>query len=96
MEACQNHSNKQATYAISIDDEDMLYCDKCAISLASQGFKVVKFDDTANSSMVGAGQYPSASGVSLLEDHAHPRKQEISAFLAELEGIMQMLGNKKA
>ena len=43
--SCQNHSNKPAKYYIFIDDEDLPYCEKCAILLASQGFKVVKADE---------------------------------------------------
>jgi hypothetical protein len=44
VDSCQNHSNKPAKYFISIDEEDLPYCEKCAILLASQGFKVSKCD----------------------------------------------------
>ena len=39
---CSNHPNKSGKYFIISDDdeESMDYCEKCAILLASQGFKV--------------------------------------------------------
>lgn len=95
VDVCQNHLNKQAKYVISIDDEDMPYCEKCAILLASQGFKVSKCDETSSSSMMAAGPSISASNVSLLDDNNHPRRQELGSFLGDLETVMQVLGNKK-
>jgi hypothetical protein len=46
MGSCQNHSTKPAKYFVSIDEEYLPYCEKCAILLASQGFKVSKHDET--------------------------------------------------
>lgn len=38
---CHNHTNKGATFEIvGVGQERLTYCEKCAILLASQGFKV--------------------------------------------------------
>lgn len=39
---CTNHQSKVAKYVVESDEETMFYCEKCAILLASQGFKVSK------------------------------------------------------
>lgn len=38
---CVNHGNKQGVYEMK-EDSSVRYCEKCAILLASQGFKVSK------------------------------------------------------
>ncbi len=38
---CENHENRNANYVNSIDQSNVeYYCEKCAILLASQGYKV--------------------------------------------------------
>lgn len=63
---CQNDPNKQAKYVISIDDEDLPYCEKCAILLASQGFKVRKLDEAPSSNNERPGPGMISSNISLL------------------------------
>jgi hypothetical protein len=49
---CQNHDTKVAKYIVDSDDETLPYCEKCAILLASQGFKVVRME----SEPIGEGE----------------------------------------
>ena len=44
-----NHDSKLATYLVSCDEGDVPYCEKCAILLASQGFKVCRVASTERS-----------------------------------------------
>ena len=37
-QSCTNHNNKTAEYISYIEDNQILYCGKCAAQLASQGF----------------------------------------------------------
>ncbi len=43
---CTNHPNKIAKYFVESDEETLFYCEKCAILLASQGFKVGKMNES--------------------------------------------------
>jgi hypothetical protein len=43
---CTNHPNKVAKYYVESDEETLFYCEKCAILLASQGFKVAKMNES--------------------------------------------------
>jgi predicted SprT family Zn-dependent metalloprotease len=47
-ETCINHQLKPARFKAVSDEADLFYCEKCAILLASQGFKVMR---TSNSSL---------------------------------------------
>ena len=38
--ACTNHPEVEAEFKIEIDEENLNYCSKCAVHLASSGFKV--------------------------------------------------------
>ena len=42
LSRCENHKAKEAKYFVLSEEERIFYCEKCAISLASQGFKVSK------------------------------------------------------
>jgi hypothetical protein len=44
---CENHSNKAAKFTIEKDDEPFYFCDRCAIPLISNGFKLTKLSDGA-------------------------------------------------
>ena len=50
---CKNHPNKHAEFMIDIEDESMMYCERCAAQLASQGFEVHKIEN----STVKKGEY---------------------------------------
>jgi hypothetical protein len=39
---CSNHPGKTAKFRVCSEENDLFYCEKCAILLASQGFKVEK------------------------------------------------------
>ena len=41
---CENHPNKKGKYSVVSEEEEeqIFYCEKCAILLASQGFQVSK------------------------------------------------------
>ena len=41
---CSNHESKSAQFMISTEDEQLPYCQKCSILLASQGFKLTKLN----------------------------------------------------
>ena len=43
---CENHPTKKGKYSVLSEDEgeEIYYCEKCAILLASQGFKVIKLE----------------------------------------------------
>lgn len=88
MPACQSHENKQAKYYVYSDDETLMYCEKCAILLASQGFKVVKIDAE------GQAQHPVGDGLEVLDNH--PRKIEISRFLSDLDKLVEHMIKQKA
>lgn len=45
---CTNHPNKTAKYIVESDEESLFYCEKCAILLASQGFKVCKLGESVS------------------------------------------------
>lgn len=39
---CENHGNKPAKFMIDKDNEQFYFCDRCAIPLISNGFKLTK------------------------------------------------------
>jgi hypothetical protein len=47
VEYCENHSNKLAEFTINIEGEKMVYCSICASKLASQGFTVMKLNESS-------------------------------------------------
>lgn len=50
---CYNHPDKRSKYRIVSEDLELMYCEKCAILMASQGFKVEKLDrEGSDSKMV--------------------------------------------
>ena len=64
---------------IETEDEQLPYCQKCSILLASQGFKLVKLN----------GFEEQADPLDMLENNA--RKRQIQAFLDKLDGTNQKL-----
>lgn len=42
---CENHTNKLAKFMIDKDNEQFFFCDRCAIPLISNGFKLLKIGD---------------------------------------------------
>ena len=72
---CFNHPNKKARYRVltedSEDDEEVAYCEKCAILLASRGFEVQKLEEEGNKC-----QSSRKTGVS--------RSEQLENFLKEL------------
>lgn len=44
---CQNHDTKPAQFRVLTEGDTMFYCERCAISLASQGFNVCRMDGVA-------------------------------------------------
>ena len=43
---CVNHQNRPAAFRIVVDESLMIYCEKCAAHLASNGFRIEKIDRT--------------------------------------------------
>jgi hypothetical protein len=84
---CQNHDSKVAKYIVYSDDETLPYCEKCAILLASQGFKVARMEVEP----IGEGE--GDNPLDLLENH--PRKTEITKFISELERMTEHLNRQK-
>lgn len=41
---CENHNTKTAKYMIEKDNELFYFCERCAIQLISNGFKLVKIN----------------------------------------------------
>jgi hypothetical protein len=68
-----------------------MYCEKCAILLASQGFKVVKIEEAG---MVMGQQQQQQEGLDVLDNH--PRRVEISRFLSDLDKLVEHIGRQKA
>ena len=76
--ACPNHHDREPEFRITINSETILYCERCAAHLASQGFKVEriqqsKYRERKNISMGSTGQF-----------QGHPRAAEIADFLENL------------
>lgn len=44
LHSCQNHESKPAQFRVLTEGDIMFYCERCAISLASQGFNVCRID----------------------------------------------------
>jgi hypothetical protein len=53
--ACKNHPDRHAEFSIRIDEESLAYCQRCAVLLASQGFKVARIKEEG----LGASAYSS-------------------------------------
>lgn len=87
-DCCSNHAEKQAKFKAHSEESDLFYCEKCAILLASQGFKVEKLPTTNSSLLVGA--QPTLSSPSIYEDNRFV--QESEAFMQD---INQFLGKSK-
>jgi hypothetical protein len=65
------------------------YCEKCAILLASQGFKVVKMEDRPLKMMNSNGGNP------IMEIDNPMRRAEISHFIEELKQTTVFIRDKK-
>lgn len=63
---CINHPQKSAKYKML--EEQMLYCEKCAILLASQGFKVSKIDKEPENVKAHHHRRTEIAGLSTLAD----------------------------
>lgn len=74
---CQTHEGKVAKFIVYSDDETLPYCEKCAILLASQGFKVTKLEmDAAEPQCDADVENP------LDQLNNHPRKHEVGKFVS--------------
>ena len=85
---CANHLNKVAEFTINIDSEEMVYCSGCASKLASQGFSVMRLQQSGSSSKIPSAeesQIPSAKPIpSYPEHHGNPLYEEIIHLLKDL------------
>jgi hypothetical protein len=89
QQECVNHPEREAEFRITISGETLVYCERCAAQLASQGFKVERVGTKKKSFASGVGS--GISSGSYTKYDGHPRATEIGRFMDSLREVDKCL-----
>jgi hypothetical protein len=92
---CSNHPGKTAKFRVCSEENDLFYCEKCAILLASQGFKVEKLMNP-NISVLLPTNLSYCLSNSVFVQESEKFLCEIKHFLRESEKVKQNINEEKS